>query len=82
MGIIKYLKWLYTRWYLYVIALLWFLYTGGFNGINIRLFPELIIALLIGNLLLWSMVISICVVIRKLFSSSSPSRDNSKLTRK
>jgi hypothetical protein len=77
MDIKLYLKWLFSRWYLYILALLWFLYTGGTNGITSIVLVEVILGSLIGNILLWALIISFIVGIKNLFSLFSRSSTSS-----
>jgi len=60
----EYFKWLFTRWYLYVITILWFLY---YYEQPIFFMWEAFFGELTGTLLLWCLIISICVGIKKLY---------------
>ncbi len=60
----KYLKWLFTRWYLYVLTLAWFLY---YYKASEFFMWESFFGELLGTLILWCLVIFIIVGIKKLY---------------
>ncbi len=55
----KYLKWLFSRWYLYVLVLLDIIFFANTETV-------LATGLVAGTILLWAIIISIFVGIKKL----------------
>lgn len=66
----NYFKWLFTRWYLYVLTFTFFIISFGGEyvgkGLTSRT-PELILGGLFGDFLWWCLIISFCVGIKKLY---------------
>ena len=77
----EYIKWLFTRWYLYALSSLWFSYNGGSREFTL---PGIVIGSILGNIVLWAILISIIIGFKILFLSfftSGRDRNNPKLSR-
>lgn len=62
----EYFKWLFSRWYLYILALLWLGYT---YEPTFYFRWEIFLGEVIGTILLWTIIISIFVGIKRLIKT-------------
>ena len=77
MGIKKYTKWLFTRWYLYVLIVFHLVVINGWVNVYLGLEPQqfdpyIFVGSLAGAIFLYGVIIT---VIKKLFSFLFTSRD-------
>ncbi len=83
MEIKEYFKWLFSRWYLYGLSLFTLVYSRSNSGESINLatdlskYPEVYLGGFLGNILVWAIVFSVIIEIKKLFSFLFTSRNTS-----